>query len=132
MVYASATPETAMAETLAHNRYNGLPIEDAMPRVFVAIAARLKSVLDLRDGKVRRRLRVSEARILTVDWRTEVRLGGEPITQRLGRAAHAAGWEGLVVPSAADSGGHNLLVFPDRVGPESAVALLNPDVLRIG
>jgi RES domain-containing protein len=32
VVYASLTPETAMAEALAQNRYYGLPIEDAMPR----------------------------------------------------------------------------------------------------
>ncbi|MBX9677791.1 MAG: RES domain-containing protein [Gemmataceae bacterium] len=30
-VYASLTPETAMAETLAHHRYYGIPIENAMP-----------------------------------------------------------------------------------------------------
>src|SRR5437763_631733 len=47
VVYAALTPETAMAETLAHNRYYGIPIEDAMPRTFVAIEVKLKSVLDL-------------------------------------------------------------------------------------
>src|SRR4051794_3303894 len=56
VVYASLTPETAMAETLAHNRYYGIPIEDAMPRTFLAIAAKMATVLDLRDGKVRQRL----------------------------------------------------------------------------
>ena len=70
MVYASLTPETAMAETLAHNRYYGIPIEDTMPRIFVAIEVKLHTLLDLRDGNVRRRLQVAEDRILTVDWRT--------------------------------------------------------------
>jgi RES domain-containing protein len=56
VVYASLTPETAMAETLAHNRYYGIPIEDVMPRTFVAIQVNLKTVLDLRIGIVRRRL----------------------------------------------------------------------------
>lgn len=65
VVYASFTPETAMAETLAHFRYYGFPIEDAMPRTFVAIATDLAAVLDLRDGGVRRRLQVSEGRF----WR---------------------------------------------------------------
>jgi RES domain-containing protein len=108
VIYASLTPETAMAETLAHNRYYGVPVEDAMPRTFVAIDVKLKTVLDLRDGKVRQRLQVSEAQILTVDWRKEVKAGREPITQRLGRAAHAGGWEGLIVPAAADPAGHKL------------------------
>ncbi|HLW65477.1 MAG TPA: RES family NAD+ phosphorylase, partial [Gemmataceae bacterium] len=57
-VYASLTPETAMAETLASNRYYGLPVEDAMPRVFVAVRVRLKRVLDLRDRTIRRRLQI--------------------------------------------------------------------------
>lgn len=55
-VYASLTPETAMAETLAHYRYYGIPVEDAMPRTFVAIVVRLQAVLDLRKGAVRKRL----------------------------------------------------------------------------
>jgi RES domain-containing protein len=33
-VYASLTPETAMAETLAHNRYYGIAVEEAMPRTY--------------------------------------------------------------------------------------------------
>jgi RES domain-containing protein len=126
VVYASLTPETAMAETLAHFRYYGFPIEDAMPRTFVAIAADLAAVLDLRDGGVRQRLRVSEAAMLSLDWRREVAAGREPITHRLGRAAHEMGLEALIVPSAAHPGGSNLLVFSDRVRKAGAVALLNP------
>src|SRR4051812_45302806 len=52
VVYASLTPETAMAETLANNRYYGIPVEDAMPRTFVAIGAALQAVLDFRQGSV--------------------------------------------------------------------------------
>ena len=129
LVYTSLTPETAMAETLAHNRYNALPVEDAMPRVFVAVAVRLKTVLDLRDGSIRRRLQVSASQLLAVDWRTEAYLGREPITQRLGRAAHATGWEGLIVPSAADPDSHNLLIFPDHLSADSETTLLNADRL---
>jgi RES domain-containing protein len=88
MVYAALTPETAMAETLAHYRYYGIPIADAMPRTFVAVEVKLQTILDFRNGDVRRRLQVSEGRILTVDWRAEMRAGREPITQRLARAAH--------------------------------------------
>ena len=132
-VYASLTPETALAESLAHHRYYGVPIEDAMPRTFVALAVKLGRVLDLRDGATRQRLRLSGRRLLEVDWRAEARAGREPITQRLGHAAHAGGWEGLIVASAADSGGHNLLIFPGHLAAESAVRILNPDRLaRVG
>jgi RES domain-containing protein len=68
VMYNSLTPETAMAETLAQNRYFGIPIEESMPRVFVATLVKLQSVLDLRQGLVRQRLQVSQDRILAVDW----------------------------------------------------------------
>src|SRR5438132_820791 len=71
VVYAALTPETAMAETRAHNRYYGISVEEAMPRTFVAIEAKLDVVLDFRQGGVRRLLQVSEERTLTVDWRKE-------------------------------------------------------------
>jgi RES domain-containing protein len=129
MVYTSLTPETALAETLAHNRYYGIPVEDAMPRTFVAVRVRVQALLDLRDGTVRRRLRVVLADLIEVDWRAEVRAGREPITQLLGRSARAGPWEGLIVPSAADPNGHNLLLFPDALGPESSLTVANADKL---
>jgi RES domain-containing protein len=129
-VYASLTPETAMAEALAHHRYYGIAVEEAMPRTFVAIEAELGVVLDLRDGSVRRRLRFTEERTLAADWRLEMRAGGEPITQMLGRAVHEGDWEGLIVPSAADHNGHNLLVFPDKLRDESRLSVLHADRLQ--
>ena len=118
-----------MAESLAQNRYYGIPLEDAMPRTFVAITVNLQFILDLRDGAVRQRLQVSRDRILTVDWRKEVRFGQEPITQAIGRAAIAVGLEGLIVPSAADFDGNNLLVFPSNLRPGSELKVLNADSL---
>ncbi len=128
-VYASLTPETAMAEALAHNRYFGIPIEDAMPRTFVAIEVTLQAVLDLRLGSVRQRLKVSRNRLLAVDWRVEVRAGREPITQAIGRVAAEIGIEGMIVPSAADTNGHNLLIFPGNLAPGSHIRILHPDRL---
>lgn len=125
VVYASLTPGTAMEETLAHYYYYGVPLQQAMPRTFVAIAAKLQTVLDLRDGTIRQRLRVSLDRMLEVDWRKEVHEGGVPITQALGRAAFEVGMEGLVVPSAADPNGHNLLVFPANMNVGSELSVLN-------
>jgi len=129
VVYASLTPEAAMAETLAHHRYYGISVEDAMPRTFVAIRASLTAVVDFRQGLVRQRIQVSLDRILTVDWRKEVRAGREPITHSIGRAALEIGLEGIIVPSAADPNGHNLLVFPENLQSASEFQLLNPDRL---
>ena len=130
VVYSTLTPETAMAETLASNRYFGEPIEVSMPRTFVAVRAKLKTVLDLRDASLRRRLRLSVAKLLLIDWRMEMYAGHEPLTQTFGRAAHATGWEGMIVPSGADHAGHNLLIFPDRLAAGSRITVMNPDELR--
>lgn len=126
MVYASLSPGTAMEETLAHYRYYGIELHNSMPRTFVAINSNLQTVLDLRLGNVRQRLRISLDRILTLDWRKEVHSGIEPITQAIGRAAFEVGMEGLIVPSAADPDGHNLLVFPSKLTKKSRLWVVNP------
>lgn len=122
-VYASLSPETAMAETLAYYRYYGLPLPQAMPRLFVAVSFHLSAVLDLTDGEVRRRLKISEQAMLTCDWRKEVAAMRNPITQLIGQAAQAAGFEGLQVRSAADSDGLNLIAFPQNLRPASDIHL---------
>ena len=128
-VYFSLSPETAMAETLSRNRNSGVPIEDLMPRVFVAVQVGLCKVLDLRNGTVRQRLRVSLGKLLLVDWRAEVYAGRSPMTQRLGHAAFLTGWEALLVPSAADGSGHNLVAFPERLAKSGTLTVLNADQL---
>jgi RES domain-containing protein len=130
MIYSSLNPETAMAETLADCRYYCISETAAMPRTFVAMHVSLLAVLDLREGSVRRRLGVSETRMRSVDWRAETKGGHEPLTQRLGRAAHSSGWEGLIVPSAVRNDGYNLLVLPENLDAGSRVIVLNAADLR--
>jgi RES domain-containing protein len=129
VVYAADSPETAMAESLAHFRYFGIPVQSAMPRVFVAIELKLKCVVDLRESNVRQRLHVSNDTMITIDWRKEVKAGVLPITQAIGQAAFAAGVEGIIVPSAAQSDGFNVLVFPANLKKGSKILVLNADSL---
>jgi RES domain-containing protein len=63
-VYGSFTPQTALAESLAHANYYQLPIYAAMPRTFVAVEFNLQSVLDLTQGRIRQALAISESRFL--------------------------------------------------------------------
>jgi RES domain-containing protein len=128
-VYASFTPETAMKESLAHFRYYGIPPFTAMPRVFVAVEARLSKVLDLTEGDNRRRLGISERRLLECDWRKEMAGGAEALTQLVGRAAKEAGFEALVVRSGEDPEGRNFVVFPDNLRKSSQLTLLDADKL---
>ncbi len=128
-VYGSLTPEVAMAETLAVCHYYGLPAEAAMPRTFVAIEVRLRRVLDLTDGTVRRRLGVSIRRILETDWRQENDAGREALTQAIGLAAAGAGLEAIRVVSAQVQNGENLIVFPAGLHKTSQLRVRKADEL---
>ncbi len=111
-----------MAETLAHFRYFRLPEHAAMPRVFAAIEIELAHVLDLRQGAIRQRLRVSRSRMMADDWRQSS--GRASLTQALGWAAFATGIEGILVPSAARPRGSNLIVFPANLRGSSVLRAL--------
>ncbi len=116
-VYASLDVETALAEALAHCRYYGFTISKAMPRVLVALDAKIERVLDLRDGVTRRGLGISERRMLDEPWREEQKKGREALTQAIGRLAFEAEIQGLLVPSPALKGGANLVLFPANFDP---------------
>ena len=116
-VYGSSSPETAVAEALATFRHYGIPISDAMPRVIVALEAKLDAVLDLTDPRTRSLLKVSRRALREEPWRERQEAGIEALTQAIGRAAHEAGFDGLRAPSAPVSAGWNLVVFPERTRP---------------
>ena len=125
-VYGSLAPETAMEETLAHSRYYGLPVHASMPRTFVAISFSLKSVLDLTDGQVRQMLGISDKRLLDCDWHAAEET---PITQSVGRAVYDADLEALLVRSAADRTGQNLVIFVGNLGRASSLEVISPEQL---
>jgi RES domain-containing protein len=126
-IYAALEPETALAEALAHFRRFRISLSSAMPRVLAALEVKLNRVLDLRIGVVRNTLRVAQARLSAEQWWKKQKLGREALTQALGRLAWEAGWEGMLVASAARRRGNNLLVFPGNLDiPSSWVKILNP------
>jgi len=128
-VYGSFTPQTALEETLAHSHYYSLPLNTSMPRTFVAIEFSLTAVFDITVGKLRQSLGISEKRLLDCDWRAEVDAGRTPITQAVGDAAFQAGLEAILVRSAADSSGTNLVVFTSNLDASSALKIVSPDRL---
>jgi RES domain-containing protein len=113
--YTALRPETALAEALAHVNYYRLPVARALPRVLVALHLKAQRALDLRTGKLRQALRFSEAVMRSADWRADNQRGREATTQAWGRAIARAGFEALIVPSAADAAGGNVLVFPQNL-----------------
>lgn len=110
--YASTKPEVALTEALAHFRYYGFLDEDAMPRVTVALEFKLRKVLDLTDPKVQRKLNLNLTEIMAEDWRKVQDRKKESQAQAVGRAVAAAGFEGMLVPSAVVPNGVDLVYFP--------------------
>jgi RES domain-containing protein len=125
-VYGSCTPETAMAETLQYFRYYQIPIEKAMPRLFVAIRVSVSRSLDLRDTDLLRTLGVSRQEILDTDWRFKISAGEESLTQAIGIGAFSIDIEALLVPAAAERTGTNAVIFPDILQPGSLFVVDSP------
>lgn len=127
-LYTATTPETALQEALAQKRYYNLPDYHSLPRILVGLKAELLHLLDLTDGKLRQRLRISESKILNCDWRYEnSRAKKESITQSLGRAIHNQGYEGFFAPSSADQpDGVCLILFPSKYLRDHTVQLQTP------
>jgi RES domain-containing protein len=128
-VYASLDPLTALAESLAYLQRFNLSIQTAMPKTVNAVAVKLHVVLDLTNGIVRQRLKVSERRILQEPWWERQAKDQEALTQAIGRAAWEIGLEALLVPSAARPRGMGIVYFPDHKDPRSVLEIVNPDQL---
>lgn len=81
-------------------------------RAFItyAVEARFRRIADLTEPTTRAQFEV-----------TREMLTGEDVTgcHALARRLREAGFEGLLTPSAADSAGMNLVIFEDRVLPDS-------------
>jgi len=120
-VYGSTTPETAMAESVAHLRRYGFDPADAFPRVFVAVELKLSAVIDLTNAATRRKLGISLTTIHNENWRKENARGHETRTQAIGRLSAAAGFEGLIVPAC--DGGKNVNWFPTHLRHGSTAKL---------
>jgi RES domain-containing protein len=127
IVYASLDVRTANEEGLAHYRYYGYADADALPRVLAAAQASLQRVLDLTQSRIRRTLGVTTRQLVGEDWRACNQRGEEALTQAIGRLAwDSVWWEGLLLPSAANPGGINLMAFPGNQLPGSFLVALNP------
>lgn len=121
-VYTSLSPVTAAAESYQEFDAFGFAGRIVEPRVFCGARVRLSRVLDLTDGRIRRKLGFSLQNLVDEDWLGIQRAGDESWTQAIGRGAHADGFEGLLAPSAQDRpGGRNLVIFPDRLLSGSVV-----------
>lgn len=114
VVYGSTTPEASVSESLSALRRAGVAPASAAPFVIAAVWASFDA-LDLTSAGTLEALALDTESLALDAWWTTQWAGRESLTQAVGRAALEAGFEGLIVPSAAVPGVVNLAVFPDRV-----------------
>ena len=111
-VYLSFDIEVALAEYLGQYDRFGWQPSAKTPLVIAAAEVRLRRVLDLTDGSLRKAIGVSLDRIVADDWVTAQDRGDESLTQAIGRIAYQLELEGLRVPSALRPAAANLVYFP--------------------
>jgi RES domain-containing protein len=129
LLYLSRMPETALGEANEHARRNNLPLWEQMPKVSVAVQVFAPSVIDLTAPATQASLPRPWAQFMA-DWRADNLGGQESLSQALGRAAVAAGFDGILVPSKVDPDGVNLVIFLRRRRGGVKTSLLNPDSLK--
>jgi len=129
-LYLSRKPETALAESLAGTRRRGIPDEQALPKVNVAIHVKCNAVLDLTQAVLAATLPMPLADLLAEEWITLNDHASEAGTQALGRAVSDQRLHGLLVPSQAELGGVNLLLLIDNLTKSCIFELLEGDKLK--
>jgi RES domain-containing protein len=129
-VYGSLNVVTATKESYANLHDYGFKSQDIRPRVMAGARLRLHSLLDLNDGRIRRRLGFTLRELIDEDWWAIQQTGELSWTQAIGAGCREAGFEGLIVPSARDRPkGKNVVYFADRLKPGSRIALLHEEDL---
>jgi RES domain-containing protein len=123
-IYGCLTPETAMAETLRHYRYYGIPVTDAMPRLFVAIKIHIQRSVDLTSINTLSNQGIPLGQSLDEDWRANNSRIEESLSQAIGRAAFSAGFEALIAPFSVNKEETNVVVYPDALLPGSTLKVM--------
>ena len=127
--YLALDVETAWAEKLHTFRHYGLPLEHCLPASLVLIKINLFQVLDLTTASHRNRLGLTAETMIAGRPPAPNGSRHELARHALARLAHAAGIEGLLVPSARRPDGKNLVVFPQNLGKRSELIIVNPERL---
>jgi len=118
-VYGSLDPDTLHTEVNAKAHLTGWTKEDLRPSLRIAYRCRISAALDLTERAVLRRLKVSRTQLVSSPWEKDQLAGLESLTQAISRAAFERGAEGIIVPSARNPKGCNVVIFPTQLRPGS-------------
>ncbi len=113
-VYAASTEAIALKESRKVIRHFGIQQPLAAPRVIVEMWADLGPLADLANiDAILPWPSLDE--LLVEDWERINSGGFETLSQAFGRALWALRFAGLIVPSARDRRGRNLIWFPENL-----------------
>jgi RES domain-containing protein len=121
-VYASLDVITATSEAYQCFLSYGFSLSAIRPRVTAGATAKLTVVCDLTDKTIRRRIGFTLDDLLDEDWQGIQAAGQESWTQAIGRGCRSAGFEAILVPSARNRRGKNIVIFPNRLRRDSRLA----------
>lgn len=112
-VYAATSESIALKESRRLMGHFGIRKPGKAPRVLVEIHVELENVADLsRMQALFPWPQLDE--LLSENWESINAAGRETLAQAIGRALFSLGFSALIVPSAQDRRGRNLVWFPEN------------------
>lgn len=116
-IYTSCDRETALAE--AEYRLSLEPVQLRVRRVMYTLKIQLKSVLDITDNDILKKLGINSERLAEPNFTSFQQIGG---------ATNWLGHDGLLVPSARAKG-INLVIYPLQQDPDLALEEIQKEVI---
>lgn len=120
-VYCGLTPEIALKEALQAQTEFGLDSLQNFPQVVFPVQVLLHRVLDLRDPSNQAKYHIDLEKLLHEQWRKKQH-GDPPQIPKCHEVTAnilANGWEAVLIPSRLDPSQTNLVIYLDRLLPES-------------
>jgi RES domain-containing protein len=128
-VYGSLDVLTATQEAYQNINLFGFPMTSIEPRVMAGVKVTIGKALDLTDPRVRAKLGMTLTSMLDEDWESIQASGEEARTQTIGRGCSLAGFEGMIVPSARNRKGKNVVILMANLAKDSEIRILGSDKL---
>ena len=100
------------------------------PRVTAGADGSLVKALDVTDASVRRTLGFHREELGEEDWRSLQASGDESWPQSLRCGCYEAGFGGILVPSARNTKGENIVVFTKNLSKSSKLRMIAADEFK--
>lgn len=120
-IYFSTSAKTVAAEADAKAIRYGWSAASLQPQTRIVFKVHFHRMLDLTNYGTVRALGMRKYHLTHTDWEKEQTSGREALTQAIARAVFENEGEGLIVPSARDPGGVNVVFFPAHRQPSSTI-----------